>query len=128
MTGIGDIFEREIKSGGKTISVASLVSVFAQLGPGPFSWPARELFSRAHLSQEYMTGNERQARCSLDRAIKHHAKGWINDKELAFVECQCRDTMLMAAMAKDAKITALRAEEAELLGQNSHPNPNHPHE
>ncbi|MDO8535053.1 MAG: hypothetical protein Q7S17_09990 [Xanthobacteraceae bacterium] len=108
-TGIGDIFERKIKSDGRTISVASLVFVFAQLGPGPFAMPAPRQFIRPNLRQEYPAWNDRLARTSLDRAIKHRAKGWINDKELAVVERICQDAIL-----EDAEVAALRAKEGEL--------------
>ncbi len=106
-TGIGDVFESKIKSRGQTISVASLVFVFSQLGPGPFALQEPRQFIRPNLRQEYQACNARLARTSLDRAIKHHAKGWLNDKELAVVERACQDALL-----EDAEIAALRAKEA----------------
>ncbi|MDO8632159.1 MAG: hypothetical protein Q7R41_16875, partial [Phycisphaerales bacterium] len=70
-------------------------------------------FIKPDLWRDYPTWNESNTRASLDRAIKHRAKGWINDKELAFIKQWCRDRMLKLMMQKDAKIAALRAKEAK---------------
>ena len=106
MTGIGDIFEREKRIGDRVVRVVDFVFVFAQLGPEPLSRPQQ--FVRPNLACEYPAWNTPHARMSLDRAIKHHAKGWINNKELAFVERRCQDALLKAA-----EIVALRAKEAQ---------------
>lgn len=108
LTGIGDVFERRKRVGDCTVRVADLVFVFAQLGPPLNSWPERRQFIRPNLTHEYPAWNARLARTSLDRAIKHHAKGWINDKEIAFVEQRCQDALLEAA-----EVEALRALEAK---------------